>query len=163
LSGTYFINGDFNVNNTKLHSDAMLYVNGNVTIKDSTLNGIDSNSTLFIFATGDISISNISVVSATPSMLKGFFYSKQNMIMYGVGSNINLYGGISARRTILTAVRGNSKNYTYESSKNQKETVITNGVEVPKRNSRLKITYDENLISHYTSFKRDEKKNLLLN
>ncbi|MGE7997407.1 hypothetical protein ACQKOF_01745 [Lysinibacillus sp. NPDC093190] len=161
LSGTYFINGDFIVNNTNLRSDAMLYVNGNVDIKDSTLNGINSNSTLFIFATGDISISNISVDSATPSMLKGFFYSKQNMIMYGVGSNINLYGGISARRTILTAVRGNSQNYTYESSKNQKETVITNGVEVPKRNSRLKITYDENLISQYTSFKRDEEEEFI--
>lgn len=161
LSGTYFINGDFNVNNTNLRSDAMLYVNGNVDIKDSTLNGINSNSTLFIFATGDISISNISVDSATPSMIKGFFYSKQNMIMYGVGSNINLYGGISAKRTILTAVRGNSHNYTYESSKNQKETVITNGVEVPKRNSRLKITYDENLISQYTSFKRDEEEEFI--
>ncbi|UPW84303.1 hypothetical protein [Lysinibacillus sp. Ag94] len=161
LSGTYFINGDFIVNNTNLRSDAMLYVNGNVDIKDSTLNGINSNSTLFIFATGDISISNISVDSATPSMIKGFFYSKQNMIMYGVGSNINLYGGISAKRTILTAVRGNSYNYTYESSKNQKETVITNGVEVPKRNSRLKITYDENLISQYTSFKRDEEEEFI--
>ncbi|MFJ3387387.1 hypothetical protein [Lysinibacillus sp. NPDC086135] len=161
LSGTYFINGDFIVNNTNLRSDAMLYVNGNVDIKDSTLNGINSNSTLFIFATGDISISNISVDSATPSMIKGFFYSKQNMIMYGVGSNINLYGGISAKRTILTAVRGNSNNYTYESSKNQKETVITNGIEVPKRKSRLKITYDENLISQYTSFKRDEEEEFI--
>lgn len=161
LSGTYFINGNFIVNNTHLRSDAMLYVNGNVDIKDSTLNGINSNSTLFIFATGDISISNISVDSATPSMIKGFFYSKQNMIMYGVGSNMNLYGGISAKRTILTAVRGNSHNYTYESSKNQKETVMTNGVEVPKRNSRLKITYDENLISQYTSFKRDEEEEFI--
>lgn len=161
LSGTYFINGNFIVNNTHLRSDAMLYVNGNVDIKDSTLNGINSNSTLFIFATGDISISNISVDSATPSMIKGFFYSKQNMIMYGVGSNMNLYGGISAKRTILTAVRGNSHNFTFESSKNQKETVMTNGVEVPKRNSRLKITYDENLISQYTSFKRDEEEEFI--
>ena len=38
---------------------------------------------------------------------------------------------------------------------------MTNGVEVPKRNSRLKITYDENLISQYTSFKRDEEEEFI--
>ncbi|MGM9950424.1 MAG: hypothetical protein ACI33P_09850, partial [Lysinibacillus sp.] len=144
LSGTYYINGDFSVENTQLQSDAMLYVNGNVNIKESTLNGINPDSTIFIFATGDISISNISVDQSTPSIIKGFFYSKQNMIMYGVGSNINLYGGISAKRTILTAVRGDSNNYTYESQARQRETQIVNGVATPKRSSRLKIVYDEN-------------------
>ena len=155
LSGTYYINGNFSVENTHLQSDAMLYVNGNVNIKESTLNGINPDSTIFIFATGDISISNISVDQSTPSTIKGFFYSKQNMIMYGVGSNINLYGGISAKRTILTAVRGGSNGYTYDSQILQRETQMVNGVETPKRSSRLKIIYDENLISQYTSFKRD--------
>lgn len=166
LSGTYFVNGDFNVENTNLQSDAMLYVNGNVDIKNSTLNGINSNSTIFIFATGDISISNISQYVTTPSIIKGFFYSKENMIMYGVGSNINLYGGISAKRTILTAVRGATAGSTggvtsVESSANQKATTIVNGVETPNKSSRLKITYDENLIAQYTSFKRDEEEEFI--
>lgn len=161
LSGTYYINGNFSVENTHLQGDAMLYVNGNVDIKESTLNGIDPNSTIFIFATGNISISNISVDQSTPSIIKGFFYSKQNMIMYGVGSNINLYGGISAKRTILTAVRGTSSNYNYESASRQRESQIINGVETPKRNSRLKIVYDENLISQYTLFKRDEEEEFI--
>lgn len=161
LSGSYYINGNLDITNTNLQGDALFYVNGNVTIKESTLNGINSSSTIFIFATGDISISNISVDNDTPSIIKGFFYSKQNIIMYGVGSNINVHGGISAKRTILTAVRGSSYNQNYESAARQRETVRENGVESPKRQSRLKITYDENLISEYTSFKRDEEEEFI--
>ncbi|MGE7092977.1 DUF7305 domain-containing protein [Lysinibacillus sp. NPDC048646] len=161
LSGTYYINGNLDIVNTHLQSDALLYVDGDVNIKESTLNGIDSSSTIFIFATGNISISNISVDSNTPSVIKGFFYSKQNMIMYGVGSNINLHGGISATRTILTAVRGVSNNNKFENSASQKEIALVNGNETPKKSSRLKITYDENLISQYTSFKRDEEEEFI--
>ncbi|MGN7478838.1 hypothetical protein ACTHOQ_13375 [Solibacillus silvestris] len=155
LSGTYYVNGDLKIYKTNLKSNAILYVDGNVTISDSTLNGIDANSTIFIFATGDISISNISVDQDTPSTIKGFFYSKQDMIMYGVGSNINLYGGLSAKRLILTAVRGKSSNSRYESGAAQK--TINSSTSLPAKNSRLKITYDEELISQYTEFKRDEK------
>lgn len=155
LSGTYYVNGDVKIYKTNLKSNAILYVDGDVTISDSTLNGIDANSTIFIFATGDISISNISVDQDTPSTIKGFFYSKQDMIMYGVGSNINLYGGLSAKRLILTAVRGKSSNSNYESGKAQKTMNAATGL--PAKNSRLKITYDEELISQYTEFKRDEK------
>ncbi|WP_339263567.1 hypothetical protein MKY07_01420 [Solibacillus sp. FSL W7-1472] len=155
LSGTYYVNGDLKIYKTNLKSNAILYVNGDVTISDSTLNGIDANSTIFIFATGDISISNISVDQDTPSTIKGFFYSKQDMIMYGVGSNINLYGGLSAKRLILTAVRGQSNNSRYETGVAQK--TINSATGLPAKNSRLKITYDEELISQYTEFKRDEK------
>lgn len=155
LSGTYYVNGDLKIYKTNLKSNAILYVDGNVTISDSTLNGIDANSTIFIFATGDVSISNISVDQDTPSTIKGFFYSKQDMIMYGVGSNINLYGGLSAKRLILTAVRGKSSNSKYETGTAQK--TINSATGLPAKNSRLKITYDEELISQYTEFKRDEK------
>ena len=75
--------------------------------------------------------------------------------MYGVGSNINLYGGLSAKRLILTAVRGKSSNSRYESGAAQK--TINSATGLPAKNSRLKITYDEELISQYTEFKRDEK------
>lgn len=155
ISGTYYVNGDMKIYKTNLKSNAILYVDGDVTISDSTLNGIDANSTIFIFATGDVSISNISVDQDTPSTIKGFFYSKQDMIMYGVGSNINLYGGLSAKRLILTAVRGKSSNSRYETGTAQKTINSSNGL--PAKNSRLKITYDEELISQYTEFKRDEK------
>lgn len=150
LTGQLYLDGDLTITNTNLKSDALIYVNGDVNIRDSTLNGLTNNSTLIIFATGEIKISNISEYKDTASKIKGFFYTKDNMIMYGVGSNIELQGGISAKRLILTAVRGNTKEtkngLTVDTIENQK-----------KKPSRLKIIYDQNLISEYTEFKRDEE------
>ena len=162
LKGTYYINGDVTIKNVNLLADALIYVNGKVTITESIINGVKYNNseegTLLMFSTGEISISNISVDSniENPSKIKGFFYSKDNFIMYGVGSNINLHGGISAKRIILTAVRGNTKN-GYQSPQAQ-EVIEAN---VPKLDSRLKIIYDENLISNYTTFKRDEEEEFI--
>lgn len=152
LTGTYYVNGDLTINDTNLKSDALIYVKGDVEIKESTLQGLDPDSTLIIFANGNIQISNISEYSdyTKPSTIKGFFYSKSNMIMYGVGSNIRLTGGISSKRLILTALRGNTTSDWFgintDSIENQK-----------KKDSRLKITYDEDLIQQYTTFMRDQQ------
>lgn len=159
LKGTYYINGDLSITNTNLKSDALMYVNGDVTIKSSTLNQLDSNpnSTLIIFANGNIKISNISDNSNydNPSIIKGFFYSKSDFTMYGVGSNIRLTGGISSKRLILTALRGNS---TERRDRFGTLHLNVDSIDIQKvRDSRLKVTYDENLIRQYTSFIRDEK------
>lgn len=160
LSGTYYVYGDLSITNTNLRTDALIYVDGKVNISESTLNGITENSTLIIFATGEINISNISVDSDTPSVIKGFFYTKSNMIMYGVGSHIQLQGGISANRLILTAVRGSSRNNTFESGAAQAllydHDRNPNTPSIPLKNSRLTVIYDQNLISEYTDFKRDK-------
>ncbi|MDI7741503.1 type II secretion system protein [Lysinibacillus fusiformis] len=165
LSGTYYVYGDISITNTNLRTNALIYVDGNVTIRESTLNGITDNSTLIIFATGEINISNISVDSDTPSVIKGFFYTKSNMIMYGVGSHIQLQGGISANRLILTAVRGSSKNNTFESGTAQAllydHDRNANTPSIPQKNSRLTVIYDQNLISEYTDFKRDKEEEFI--
>lgn len=150
LKGTLYVYGDLIIENTNLKSDALLFVEGNVRIRESTLSGIQEQNTLIIFATGNIHISNISVDQDKPSKIKGFFYTKSDMIMYGVGSNIELHGGISTRRLILTAVRGSSNKHQYDSVEVQK-----------KKNSRLKIIYDENLISEYVNFNREEEENFI--
>ncbi|QCR32030.1 hypothetical protein [Lysinibacillus sp. SGAir0095] len=165
LSGTYYVYGDLSVTNTNLKTDALIYVDGNVTIRESTLNGITENSTLIIFATGEINISNISVDSDTPSVIKGFFYTKSNMIMYGVGSHIQLQGGISANRLILTAVRGSSRNNTFESGAAQSllydHDRNSSTPSIPQKNSRLSVIYDQNLISEYTDFMRDKEEEFI--
>lgn len=159
LRGSYYINGDLSITNTNLKSDAIIYVKGDVNIRDSTLMGIDPNSTLIIFADGNISISNISEYSSynNPSTIKGFFYSNSDMIMYGVGSNIRLSGGISSRRLILTALRGDVSSTTKPISVQNK----LDATGLPFYPSRLKVTYDENLIKQYTSFQRDEKEEFI--
>ncbi len=154
LRGTYFVYGDLTIVNANLKADAIMYVQGKVDISESTIQGVDQDSTLIIFSNGNIDIYNMSVNSSKEgaTKIKGFFYTKQDMIMYGVGSNINLTGGISARRLILTAVRGDTKN-GYLSAKTQGE--IRNSVAT--QYSRLKILYDEDLITSYTAFNRDEE------
>ncbi|MFS0876908.1 hypothetical protein [Solibacillus isronensis] len=162
LLGSYYVNGDVKIENTNLESDAILYVDGTVSIKDSTLKGISPESTLIIFATGNIEISNISEYDTTASKIKGFFYTKEDMIMYGVGSNVQITGGLSAKNLRLTALRGNVTTlyrkkwiiwpFYYE----LELTNITagNANTQTASPSRLKIIYDENLIAQYTSFER---------
>lgn len=160
LRGTYYIDGNLNIDNVNLKSDAIIYVSGSVNITESTIQGMTENSTLLIFSEGPINISNISVDSkiGEGSMIKGFFYSKSNLIMYGVGSNITLKGGISAKRLILTAVRGKANKHSYDNVETQAK-LKADGT--PLNNSRLNIIYDENIIGEYTSFKRDEEEEFI--
>ncbi|OZS79531.1 hypothetical protein CF394_00530 [Tetzosporium hominis] len=146
IKGIYYITGDLTITNSKLNSDAIFYVDGNVNMTNSS---IVDGSNLYIFSNGEIEISNMSVDKDTPSKIKGFFYTKQNFLMYGVASNIYLNGGISADRIILTAVRGKSKDYEYDSVAIQK--AIINNERVP---SRMVIDYDPNLIPEFITFTR---------
>ena len=86
IQGTFYIDANLSITNMDVYSDAILYVNGDVTIRESTLAGFN-NGTLIIFASGNIQISNISEYQDTPSTIKGFFYSQNNMTLYGVGSD----------------------------------------------------------------------------
>ena len=159
LSGQYFINGNVTINNTNLKSDAILYVDGNVEIRDSQLTGKTPDSTLIIFATGEISLANISAYKDSPSVVKGFFYSKDIVNLFGVISNMELHGGISGKSIVLSAVRGKYTSNGGKNTRSEQEALNSDGV--PVKNSRLKLIYDEILIQSYTSFKRDEEEEFI--
>lgn len=148
LIGKFYVEGDVNISYTNLTSDAILYVKGNVSIDQSILKNLNNDSTLFIFANGDITFSNMhdSLYSNTDSIneARGFFYSKSNMMILGVRSHMRIIGGISGKRIILTGVRGKGKDASFDSVSTQKN-----------KNSRLQVRYDEGLIAKYHSFKRD--------
>lgn len=151
IQGTYFINGDVEINNVALKSNAVLYVNGNVNIRFSTLTELEKDSSLIIFASGTIFIANISEYLNTPSTIKGFFYSQSDMTLYGVGSNIKIIGGLASKNLYLTALRGNVSENNFNISENTQL----------NSNSRLQIIYDENIIKQYTDFRRDEKEEFI--
>lgn len=152
LEGIFFINGNLNIVNVSLTTNAIMYVNGSVTINNSTINGTKINNTqqgkLIVFSNNNINISNISEYSKIdePSSILGFFYTKSNFIMYGVGSNIRVKGGISANRTILTAVRG-----TTTQGSNGQLKVDPN----QEQKSRMQIEYDKGLIDGFVDLNRD--------
>ena len=153
LEGPIFVNGDVTIKEADLTSNALLYVNGKVNISHSTIKGKPlsngSEGTLIIFASDNVKIHNISVRESeeNKSKIKGFFYSEENMEIFGVESNIQIDGGISAKRIALNALRGgrtvydrygNITGFNFDSSENQK-----------KKPSRLKIVYDPEIMSRF--------------
>lgn len=145
ISGTIYVDNNLTIENAYLESDVILYVNGDVSITESQIFGVpyaDRTGSLIIFAKGNINLSNNSVDSPTPSEFKGYFYSEQTMEMYGVGSNIKINGGISARKIILNAVRGSASNSTYQPKAIQET--------LPREKSRLQIIYDKDIIKNFS-------------
>lgn len=161
LVGTYYVDGDLSIKHTLLKSNALIFVNGDVTIEFSKLKGLDSdpNSTLMIFANGDINISNISNLSEfdDPSEIKGYFYSNQNITLDDISSKLHLTGGISSKELTLSAVRG--KVFLNDPLLwSDQSSLDENGQ--PNVPSRLKITYDENLAEQYASFLQNKEENI---
>lgn len=151
IQGTYYIKGDVTINYANIKSNAILYVDGDVNIRFSTLRELQAGSSLIIFASGSIFIANISEYSDSPSIIKGFFYSQNDMTLYGVGSNIKVIGGLSAKNIYLTALRGKVSSSSFN---------IPESTQLVS-NSRLQIIYDENIIKQYTEFKRDEREEFI--
>mgnify|MGYP003446392881 FL=1 len=106
LKGKIYINGDLNITDSNIYSDAILYVDGDVNITNSTLQGLGNEGTLILFATGEIYLGNISEYSNQPSIIKAFLYSDSTINLFGLFSNIEIHGGVSANKVILTSVRG---------------------------------------------------------
>lgn len=146
LVGKYYVDGDVFIDYANLTSDAILYVKGDVRINQSTLKSVSDESTLFIFAEGDITFANMHDTGNTDNIneVKGFFYSKSNLMLLGVKSHMKFIGGISGDRVILTGVRGKGINGSFDSVTTQES-----------KAARLQIIYDANLIAQYHSFKRD--------
>ena len=148
IKGTVYVKGDLKIENAYLESDVIFYVDGDVTITESEIYGIpynDRTGSLIIFAKGNINLSNNSVDKANPSRIKGYFYSEQAMEIYGVGSNIKIEGGISARRITLNALRGDGKRY-YSSNEQ---------LNMHKALSRLTINYDQDIIKNFSELDID--------
>ncbi|MFJ5768460.1 hypothetical protein [Psychrobacillus sp. NPDC093180] len=168
LDGPIYVKGDVNIQGANLRSNVLLYVEGDVNIKYSTINGKTlkdgKQGSLIIFSKGEIKISNNSVNQDTPSIIKGFFYSEKDLEIYGVGSNISIEGGISARRIVLNAIRGRASDNSFPGAKN---IVWWNGRKYvydyfegvsgqASRNSRLQIIYDQEIIETFSNLKQQE-------
>lgn len=162
LDGPIFVNGDLTIQGADLSSNALIYVNGEATIEYSRINGkpLPQNKigSLIILSKGNIKISNNSVNSNDPSYIKGFFFSEKDFEMYGVGSNMKIDGGISARRIVLNAIRGRASNSNFPGAyriPNRNDYFEgLNGQQ--SANSRLQVIYDTEIISTYSNLKQQE-------
>ncbi|MEK4246132.1 hypothetical protein MKZ20_12370 [Psychrobacillus sp. FSL K6-2684] len=161
LDGPVYVKGNVNIQGANLKSNVLLYVEGDVNIQYSTINGKSladkKEGSLIIFAKGQIKISNNSVNQDTPSQIKGFFYTEEDLEIFGVGSNIRIEGGISARRIVLNAIRGRASDSSFSGSQRITSNSHFEGVAGQKsRQSRLQIIYDQDIIETFSNLKQPE-------
>jgi hypothetical protein len=143
FKGVYYINGDLEIRGD-VRLEGTFYVNGNVSMQYTkrTENPIAAA----IIAQGEIEIANNNLYNDQPAILNAFFWSlADDFVIYGVGSNLKINGGVIAKNIVLNGVRGK----TYEGSKltfnPDPQRYEQNGKKVP---SRLTIVYDEQFITH---------------
>lgn len=156
LDGPVFVNGDVHIAGVNGEFNTIMYVNGHVTIEYSVINGLNKTGSLIIFAKGNIDIRNNSVYQDTPSNIKGFFYSEKELEMFGVGSNIRIEGGISAKRIVLNAIRGKARESRFEGSHKVSDIYFEVDSNQVNQTSRLQIIYDPNIMNTYADLKSRE-------
>jgi len=160
LDGPIYVNGNLTIKGADAKLNSLIYVNGTVTIQNTRINGLNKNGktgSLIVFANKEVKISNNSVNENTPSDIRGYFYSNSNFEMFGVGSNMKINGGISAKRIVLNAIRGRAQNTSFTNSYKVTSTDYFEGVaEQMKRDSRLQVVYNPEIINTYSDLKQKE-------
>jgi len=162
IKGPIYVNGDLIIRGADVQFDSSLYVAGETEIRNSRVRGIQGNtaeeSSLILFGNGPVRISNISSFENDRlkiSRVRGFFYSNATLEMYGVGSNIEIEGGIFAKNIVLNAIRGdsystnNKSGYYSPSGVSWSFETATNQKNVKSKNdSRLRVNHNANLIEN---------------
>lgn len=160
LDGPIYVNGNLTIKGADAKLNSLIYVNGTVTIQNTRINGLNKNGkigSLIVFANKEVKISNNSVNENTPSDIRGYFYSNSNFEMFGVGSNMKINGGISAKRIVLNAIRGRAQNKGFDGSYGVTNSDYFEGVaEQMKRDSRLQVVYNPEIINTYSDLKQKE-------
>lgn len=140
-----FVDGNVIIQGANLKSNLTIYTTGSVTIRNSTIQGKeferDREGSLIVFSKKRISIADNSLYINEPSELKGYFYSEDNLVMFGTGSYIKIHGGIAAKRITLNAIRGH-----YEGGNGWPYVIEPANLSSP---SRLTVQYDTDLIENY--------------
>lgn len=159
LNGPIYVNGNLTIKGADAEINSIIYVNGNVTIRNARINGLNVNGydgSLIIFANQAINIANISVNQDEPSNIKGFFYSEDALEMYGVGSNIKIDGGISAKRIVLNAIRGRASDSHFHGAQYRGDKYFEGVNGQKSRQSRLQVVYNPDIIKTYSDMKEEE-------
>lgn len=124
--------------------------NGTVFVKDdvdvqnlSNTNG----GTLVIIADGQIKLANNNEYNDNPKVIDAYFYSNKQLEIYGVGSHIQIKGGIYGNPIILNATKGRTKSSSFTGSEREGTLYFqTKQDSIDPSKSRLSIIYKKELI-----------------
>ena len=133
LEGPIYVNGDVDIQGANLKSNSMIYTLKDVNIRYSKLNRKNlpngKYGTLIILAKEELDIYLNSITET--NKINGFFYSENDIKIYGVLSDIHIEGGVSGRNVQLTGAQIFS-------------------------DPRLQISYDKDIIDIYNNLKRKQ-------
>ncbi|WP_342559668.1 hypothetical protein NSQ95_11645 [Psychrobacillus sp. FSL W7-1457] len=135
LDGPIYVGNNVNIQGADLTTNLLIYAEGDVDIQFSKIEGKkfddEKRGSLIIFAKGKIKLKFNSVIDNKPSEINGFFYSEKDIDISGIVSKLNIRGGISAKKIVLSG-------------------------EESRDNSRLQIIYDQDIIETYSNLKQPE-------
>lgn len=108
MNGKMYVNGSGDTTiQHDFSSNGSVYSNGNIIVSDLTTN--TNNDTLLLLSKGNILLKNNNEFSAwdNKKILNAYFYSNGDLEIYGIGSNLEINGGVYSSHSItLNAVKG---------------------------------------------------------
>ncbi|EGL81588.1 hypothetical protein CathTA2_2951 [Caldalkalibacillus thermarum TA2.A1] len=164
IRGPIYVGGNLKIQGANVRFDSVIYVEGKTEIRFASLEGIREQidgetveKSLVLFGQGDILIANINVFRSHNEQLnrlRGFFYSEGFLEMYGVGSNLQIEGGVFGRKVVLNATKGDvhdrypGSGYFSARYNNQNVWFRQDQPQLPPELSRLRIVYNPELIKN---------------
>lgn len=137
FDGIWYVHGDLIVDGN-VELNGTFYVEGDVTIRNiKTTNPIAA----VIIANGQIDVYNNNLFQSSPAVLNAFLWTQQDeLVIYGVASNLQINGGVIAKNIILNGVRGNT------TKKGNGNGSLKFDTQTLDKYPRLTITYDPKFI-----------------
>jgi hypothetical protein len=151
INGPMFIDGDLTIWGANVTFNSTIYVTGKVNVQYSNLEGVNganqTSKALILFSKGPILMANNSVYKDKPAFIRGFFYTEDMLEVYGVGSNLEIFGGVFGRKIVLNATKGKVSAVAGSNDERLGGNYSFEPVQSPSK-SRLRITYNPELIKN---------------
>ncbi|MBE3549929.1 MAG: hypothetical protein BLITH_0325 [Brockia lithotrophica] len=138
LQGTFFVAGDVTLLE-HLYGRSTIYTGGAGEVHEFEM---QKDSFLVLLAEGPVRVYNNNLFQDVPLVVYAYLYSNADLTLYGVGSHLELHGGIAGKNVTLNVAKGKTRDGGTDVSFEEPQTGIS-----PER-SRLKIFYDESMILH---------------
>jgi type II secretory pathway pseudopilin PulG/cytoskeletal protein CcmA (bactofilin family) len=143
LDGEMYIGGSVDIKND-LNTNGTLFVMGGATVEELSNN---SGGTLILLCNETIKLANNNLYNDNPKIINAYLYSNQELEIYGIGSHMNIHGGIYGNPIILNASKGKTRQTPFSGSFNRGDLYFEgNQNQIDPTKSRLAIYYKKEMI-----------------
>jgi type II secretory pathway pseudopilin PulG len=143
LDGEMYIGGSVDITND-LNTNGTLFVMGDATVEELSNN---SGGTLILLCNGTIQLSNNNLYNDNPKIINAYLYSNRMLEIYGIGSHMNIQGGIYGNPIILNASKGKTRQSNFSGADRTGNLYFEgNQDQIDPTKSRLAIYYKKEMI-----------------